>query len=98
MAAIALGAKKTAKTRFDAPHDPSDFGRCLRLVHAVPEVRECFPRISRAVKPFAGILQNWDELVAIYERDKSKGRSNELYRRIKELRGDCPDHPVLRVA
>jgi hypothetical protein len=84
MAAIALGATKGN----DAPYDPSDFGRCYRLVKKVPEIREHFPRIAKKVKVFAGILREWDDLVRIYERDLPSGRSDELYRRIKELRGD----------
>jgi hypothetical protein len=86
MAAIALGA--TARHGFNAPHDPADFGRCYRLVKAVPEVRLAFPRIAKKVKPFSGIIREWDALCALYERDLPTGRSDELYRRIKELRGD----------
>lgn len=90
MAAIALGATNLSSTgwNIDAPYDPSDFGRCYRLVQKVPEIRDHFPRIAKKVKPFAGILREWDELVRIYERDKPKGTSDELYNRIRELRGD----------
>ena len=86
MAAIALGADKG---RFNAPYDPSDFGRCYRLVKKVPAIRTAFDRISKLEPHFAGILLNWDELCAIYERDLHTGQSKELYRRIKELRGDA---------
>ncbi|WP_124485602.1 MULTISPECIES: hypothetical protein [unclassified Burkholderia] len=86
MAAIALGTTK--RRGLHAPHDPGDFGRCYRLVKAVPEVRNAFPRIAKMVKPFAGIVREWDALCEIYERDLPTGRSDELYRRIKELRGD----------
>ncbi|HEX7906796.1 MAG TPA: hypothetical protein VF534_01705 [Paraburkholderia sp.] len=90
MAAIALGATNLSSSGWnvDAPHDPSDFGRCYRLVQKVPEIREHFPRIAKKVKAFAGILREWDALVRIYERDKPKGESPELYNRIKDLRGD----------
>ncbi|MEN7527943.1 hypothetical protein [Cupriavidus sp. DL-D2] len=85
MLAIFLGA---TKGDFDAPHDPSDFGRCLRLMKAVPEIRDAFPRIAKKVPQFAGILREWDALAKIYRRDKPTGRSDELYRRIKELRNE----------
>lgn len=90
MAAIALGATNLSSRGWnvDAPRDPSDFGRCYKLVQHVPEIREHFPRIGKKVKQFAGILANWDELVYLYERDKPKGESTELYNRIRELRGD----------
>jgi hypothetical protein len=98
MLAIAMGAKKSKVSRFDAPHDPSDFGRCYRLVKAVPEIRTEFGRIGRIVPTFKLILENWDELCPIFERDQSVGTSPDLYRRIKELRGDCQNHPALKAA
>ena len=85
MAAVALGA--TTLKNMNAPHDAADFGRCYRLVKAVPEIRASFPRLARRCKAFAGILKEWDSLVAIYERDLKKGESPELYARIKHLRG-----------
>lgn len=83
MAAIALGAKNGL---FEAPHDPSDFGRCYRLVQKVPAIRGVFGKIGEAVPVFAGILREWDDLTRIYERDLQSGWSEDLYRRIKELR------------
>lgn len=88
MAAIALGVTKGDSFGNDAPHDPPDFGRCYRLVLAVPEIIDVFPEIGQRVPTFAGILEHWDELCALYERDLPKGSSEELYERIKQLRGD----------
>lgn len=83
MASIALGAKKG---RFDAPHDSNDFGRCYRLVKQVPAIRLAFTTIGEIVPTFSGILGEWDALIRIYERDLPSGWSDELCRRIKELR------------
>lgn len=88
MAAIALGVKKRGAFGFDAPHDPSDFGRCYNLVKDVPEVKLAFGDISKKVPKFAGILANWEELCYLYERDFASGKSQDLYARIKDLRGD----------
>lgn len=90
MAAIALGTKRGDSFGQDAPHDPSDFGRCYRLVLAVPEIIDVFPVIAKSVPKFAGILKHWDELCALYERDLPTGKSTDLYNIIKELRGDRP--------
>lgn len=65
MAAIYLGARDG---HFDAPRDAGDFGRCFRLLAAVPEVRTAFPRIQRLVPSFAGIIEQWDELADLYQR------------------------------
>lgn len=90
MAAIALGVPKRDCFGYSAPHDPADFGRCYRLVLAVPEIIDAFPAIARRIPKFAGILKNWGELCALYERDKTTGRSDDLYDRIQELRGEAP--------
>lgn len=86
MAAIALGAN--TRSGLSAPHDVADFGRCYRLVKAVPQVRHAFPQIARKCPAFAGIIREWDELVVIYLRDLPKFGSKELYQRIENLRGD----------
>lgn len=89
MAGIALGGTPSStnwRGRGDAPYDPSDFGRCYRLVQSVPSIRDDFDRIAKAVPVFAGILREWDSLCAIYERDLPTGSSEELYRRIRDLR------------
>lgn len=86
MVAVAVQAQSLTE-RLDAPHDPADFGRCYRLVQAVPEIREHFSDIGATIPSFKGILDRWDDLVAIYERDLPMGKSTELHQRIKELRG-----------
>ena len=96
MLGIALGGKKPSKSnwsaRLDAPHDPSDFGRCYRLVQIAPSIREDFDRIGKMVPQFAGILREWDALCAIYERDLLSGKSDELYKKIKQLRATEAAH------
>ncbi len=89
MAGIALGGNpgvERLRSRCDAPHDPSAFGRCYRLVQAVPSIRDDFDRIGASVPAFAGILREWDNLCSIYVRDLPTGESTELYECIKTLR------------
>lgn len=88
MASIALDVEKKDSFGLRPPSDPSDFGRCYRLVMAVPEIIDVFPHIARKVPKFKGILDNWDELCALYERDLSKKKSVEMYNRMKELLGE----------
>ncbi|WP_124829234.1 MULTISPECIES: hypothetical protein [unclassified Burkholderia] len=87
MVAVVARAKSLAH-ELDAPYDPADFGRCYRLVKAVPEIRGRFSDIAAAIPTFKGILDNWNQLVAIYERDLPTGKSTELHQRIRQLRGD----------
>lgn len=86
MAAFALGTQRERAFGQDAPSDPSNIGRCDKLVMAVPEILDVFPVISRKAPVFRGISAHWDELCALYERDLSTGGSLQLFRRIQELR------------
>lgn len=85
MLAIWLGAKSG---RFHFPLDPSDFGRCWRLVEKIPAIREAFPRIGAVYPPIAPYLDNWDELSGLYTAavESGTGKAPELYQRMKELR------------
>lgn len=86
MAAIFLGAKSGL---FSYPHDPSDFGRCWRLVEKIPAMREAFPRIGMVYPPIAPFLNHWEELAELYVSalNGGTGKAPELYKRMQELRG-----------
>jgi hypothetical protein len=88
---IHVGILKRSRFGFDAPHDPSDFGRCYRLVKKFPEIKGSFHDVSKRVPVFAGILENWDSLCKLYRKELKRpdGRCPELYAKIKELRAKC---------
>ncbi|EJV0369631.1 hypothetical protein N5280_002477 [Vibrio vulnificus] len=44
------------------PHDPSDFNRCLVLVHNVPEIRTYFSDIAKLNVQWKALISRWDEL------------------------------------
>lgn len=82
--AIVSGVRRQGAS---TPRDPSDFGRCYRLVEAF----KWRPRLADVVKlnpEWAGLVEHWDELSATYERELPTGKAPELYARIKELRGE----------
>lgn len=70
----------------DAPYDAHDFGRCYRLLKAIPELRPEIERTGKRVKAWAPVAKHWDELVALYERELSTGRMPLTYQRLTELR------------
>jgi hypothetical protein len=84
MAAVAGGLKGNGRT----PADPDDLGRCLRLVEAVPEVREHFPAIAASTEQWGAVITHWDELEALY-RKESRGlryfNAPKTYDRMKAL-------------
>lgn len=84
---VALGFK-AGKWDFAAPRDPSDFGRCYRLLKCFPYLRKSFGKVGKACPQFKPLLQNWDELCDMYDAEEPKGRAPLLYARMKELRGE----------
>ena len=69
MASIALGLDKPFYgSHFGAPHDPSDMLRCMKLLEAIPEIRDHFPAIAKRVPTFKGIIEQWDDLVELTKR------------------------------
>lgn len=74
------------------PHDPADFGRCVGLLDAVPELR---PHLGVLAGPEHGPAWNamaaeWETLEAAYREDLPAGESERLYQRLRELGGRAP--------
>lgn len=87
-----LGATPRDWDKFDAnphPHDPDDFGRCVRLLDAVPELRTHLPNLTGAEHGpvWNAIAAEWDALEAWYREDLASGKSDRLYERLKALGG-----------
>lgn len=66
------------------PRDPADFGRCYRLLRAIPGWRERIGEMS-AVPGWGGLAAAWDELEALYEEELPSGSGPKLYARMREL-------------
>ncbi|WP_145586602.1 hypothetical protein [Yersinia kristensenii] len=91
MAAVALGLDKNFYGNyFSPPSDPSDLRRCMFLIDEVPEIREYFPEIAKKVPRFAPIIDNWDELTALINREASRAdnRAPETYALMEKLLGE----------
>ena len=58
MVRIAIGINTSDNPSY--PLDPADFNRCLKLVRAVPEIRNSFGDIAKTSKEWARIIKNWD--------------------------------------
>lgn len=78
------------------PHDPSDFGRCYRLLALMPAWRARMGEMAAFGKEWARLAAAWDGLTALYEaevdvsvlphRAKSKdGMARRLYDRMKDV-------------
>jgi hypothetical protein len=68
------------------PYDPSDFGRCHRLLAAFPLYRLRLPQVAEKYPAWVGLVRKWDELTKLYEEELPSGRCPKLYARMQELR------------
>lgn len=95
IACIAVGIeRKDAGTfGFDIPRDSADFGRCYRLLKAVPDLRAALPLVAEKFPKYGPLVEDWDHLSKLYEldlADRNKGvKSSRCYDRIKELHDAC---------
>src|SRR5512140_2482282 len=71
IAAIAAGmtARRGSPFDFDIPYDSGDFGRCYRLLKAVPELRDALPRVAEVCPKWGPVVREWDRLTQLYEQD-----------------------------
>jgi hypothetical protein len=67
------------------PYDPSDFGRCLGLLKACPELRKDLHKMAGASAEWARLVGNWDELEALYEQEAPTGQCPQLFECMKTL-------------
>lgn len=84
MAAVSAGVSGNG----NHPHDPSDLGRCIRLVHNVPEIRAAFPAIAASGPKWKTVITHWDELVSLYAQECQGRRyfnAPKTYERMKAL-------------
>ncbi len=76
--------------RMDIPYDPDDFGRCYRLLAAVPSWRGRLDYVAMVCKKWKPFVAAWDELTALYEAGVSVNWEPPytMYARMCELRGE----------
>lgn len=44
------------------PYDPGDFNRCLLLLEAAPEIRDCMDKVAEISGTWAKLVARWDEV------------------------------------
>jgi len=72
MLAITLGIVKKNVFGYDIPHDCGDFGRCYRLVKAIPEIEELLHEIPKVCPKWTPIVREWKNLKSAYEADAAQ--------------------------
>jgi len=66
------------------PHDPGDFGRCMRFLETLtPDERKtALLNVSAVSKQWKRLVDEWDRLEKLYDSDKEK-----LYQEMLKIRG-----------
>lgn len=72
----------------DYPHDPSDLGRCVRLLELCPEWKARMPEMAQYGRGWGGLTAKWDEVLDLYFNEggvplEQRQRSPETYRAMK---------------
>ena len=71
--------------QYGIPLDPSDFGRCYRLLELFPELRARLNRVVYFHPEWRPIIEAWDELTALWEEESAAGSAPKLFARLREL-------------
>jgi len=79
---------KTGRTWGDHPHDSGDFGRCYKLLEAVPEFKARISEMAARSNEWAALVEHWDELTELYAADGTcYERMREIFAAVKDKKG-----------
>lgn len=78
------------------PSDPSDFGRCLRLLEAFPEWKARLPEMASVSEEWAALVLHWAELEDCFLREAggalpgpyARWSAPETYKKMRAARGE----------
>ena len=71
---------------YNHPYDPSDFGRCYRLLKYCPFIDI---KIMRGLSDtWTVYVDHWDEMVKLWEEESPSLVCSKLYKLMQELRKD----------
>lgn len=90
MAKIMSGGKYFPNARYYHPRDPSDFGRCIKLLEAEPSLKDNIDLMRKHSEVWDALISNWSDLLESLETEcpewrKGKGSSPITYKKMKEL-------------
>lgn len=71
---IATGVDCTRGMGYNYPRDPDDISRCRLLLEKCPELVSCLPRVAVAGPEWAALIQRWDEVCALMDKESPDWR------------------------
>ena len=80
------GGRPSAVYGVCCPEDPSDFGRCIRMLEAEPRLREYLGVMNEGSgDKWSALAKRWPELEDLYREEASTGQAPKLYALMKSL-------------
>jgi hypothetical protein len=76
----------------DVPHDPSDFGRCYRLLQLFPEWKARLGEVAAKYPKWKPLVEAWDQLEALWLEESPTNNCPKLYERMQALRKEGDRH------
>jgi hypothetical protein len=70
----------------DVPHDPSDFGRCYRLLKLRPEWEAELSEVSDLIPAWKPYVTKWPKLKELYEEALRTGDGNPMFEFMQKMR------------
>jgi len=90
-----LEGRMPHNTTHNWPYDPSDFGRCLRMLERIPEFRPRLKEVSIAMPAWKPMIDAWDQIESFYKSEvEASGRwgsAPQTYELIKQAEKKCSD-------
>lgn len=82
---VMMGKRMPQDREPGVPHDPSDFGRCHRLLELFPAWRGRMSEVADEHYAWTGLVKEWDSLTEMYLEESPTGRAPRLYERLQAL-------------
>lgn len=84
----------------DVPHDPSDFGRCRRLLDLIPEWHADIGKVASVYPWYLPFTDRWSEFDRLWNEESSKKIAPQLYHamqvaRVESLRIQFPKAKII---
>lgn len=70
---------------YGVPQDPSDFGRCYRLLKLFPEWKPKLHEVATRFPEWTSLVREWSNLETLYEAIVEHGDRSKLYLLIQDL-------------
>lgn len=85
-----LAPEQVSEQEYAIPHDPSDFGRCIKLLEAEPALRDRLAIMRSVSNQWSQLVERWDEIERLLceeapDWSNGNGRAPKTYALIQEI-------------